>query len=210
MICPYPIKFARGLAEKEYVKNSEIVQKLEATTASVARTLGKQVTFKFVDDASLWLETQSESRAFEAVFNSLYESLMHLIRNAVDHGIDQRGVVTVRASVDDTGAVCVEVSDNGKGIDAKRIRERAIQIDILDPKTTIADQSCLGFIFHPGFSTQDQITEISGRGVGLAVVKSQIEKLDGRIELRTNSIYGTTFSLFVPLFRRDRSMKKAA
>lgn len=190
------------------MKNSEIVQKLKTVTETVAQTLGKKVVFKFVDDASVWLETQSETRAFEAAFTSMDESLMHLIRNAIDHGIVSRGTVTVRASLDDSGSACIEVMDDGKGIDAKRIRARAIEVDILDPKSTVSDSSCLGFIFHPGFSTQDQITEISGRGVGLAVVKNQVEKSHGKIELRTTPGEGTSFRIYLPLF--DNYAKKAA
>lgn len=196
-------------AEKYFVRNSEIIQKLQAVTESVAKTLGKKVDFKFVDEASVWLETQAETRAFERAFEGLYESLMHLVRNAVDHGIESRGCVTVRASLDDeTGWASIEVSDNGKGIDAKRIRSRAIEIDILDPKSDLKDSSCLGFIFHPGFSTRDQITEVSGRGVGLVIVKSQVEKKDGKIEIFTKPNEGSGFKISIPLF--DRSERKAA
>lgn len=168
------------------------------------------MAFEFIDDASVWLETEAENRSVEAAFDRVFESLVHLVRNAVDHGIGSKGRITVRVGLGNLGYVFFEVRDNGQGIDAQSIRDRAIAVDVLDPNVKLTDLETIGFIFHPGFSTKTEITEISGRGVGLAVVKQQAESLGGRVEVETEKGNGTVFRLVLPIEQSFSESRHAA
>lgn len=147
----------------------------------------------------------------KSILDALAEPLAHLIRNAADHGIEPSGERTaagkpshgvVRLDAYHEGdQVVIEVSDDGRGIDREKIVGRAIERGILKPDEIVRmnDAEIHQLIFTPGFSTANEVTEISGRGVGLDVVKSALDALKGSIEIETEFGKRTTFRLVVPL-----------
>ncbi|WP_224242701.1 chemotaxis protein CheA [Hyalangium gracile] len=137
------------------------------------------------------------------------DPLTHLVRNAVDHGIeppsvrkqrgkDFKGTLKLRAFAD-SGSIVVEVEDDGAGLDRERIRERARAMGLLGPNEEREDAELFQFIFIPGFSTAERVTELSGRGIGMDVVKSRVESLRGALSIETREGAGTTFTMRLPL-----------
>jgi two-component system chemotaxis sensor kinase CheA len=134
---------------------------------------------------------------------------MHMVRNAVDHGIetaDQRlasgkaPVAKVRLRAQhQAGQVLITVSDDGRGIDRQRIFDKAVRMGLVEPTASLSDNDVFHLIFEPGFSTAEKVTDLSGRGVGMDVVKRQIHKLRGRIEIASRPGAGTDFLLKLPL-----------
>jgi len=145
------------------------------------------------------------------VMDELGDPLTHLIRNAVDHGVEtpekrllagkpEMGRVQLRTSTEE-GYVVVELSDDGGGIDVARVREVALQRGVITPEQAerLTEQDARELIFAPGFSTAAEVTDISGRGVGLDAVRASLERLSGLIEVASERGAGTTFRLRIPL-----------
>jgi len=147
----------------------------------------------------------------KGILDSIAEPLTHLVRNAVGHGIEptaervragKRPQGTLRLNAYHQGnQVVIEVSDDGHGIDVQRVRQRALSQGLLtsDDAAKLTDAETLDLIFRPGFSTAEEITELSGRGVGLDVVQSVLERLKGTVQIETEVSRGTTFRLRLPL-----------
>jgi two-component system chemotaxis sensor kinase CheA len=139
----------------------------------------------------------------------MVDSLLHLVRNAIDHGIEdpvtrkkagKDPIGTVRLKASQRGKnVVIEVSDDGGGIDIERVREKAIEKGMITDSGHIDDRDLLDFMFMPGFSTKDTVTETSGRGVGLDVVKDTLTEIGGFVEINTGLGKGTTFILTLPI-----------
>jgi two-component system chemotaxis sensor kinase CheA len=168
----------------------------------MARDSGKQV--ELVTQGG---DTELDKKILEA----LYEPLVHLLRNAVDHGIEPpaarvqagkppAGRVGIRA-FQQGGQVGIEVSDDGAGIDPQVVRRTAVQKGFLPAATAekLSDDEILPWIYHPGFTTAHIITDVSGRGVGMDIVKSTLEHLNGTVQVSSERGRGTTISLKVPL-----------
>jgi two-component system chemotaxis sensor kinase CheA len=147
----------------------------------------------------------------KSILDALGEPLMHLVRNAVDHGIEPaderltagkpaRGTVHLNAYHQGTQVV-IEVRDDGRGIDAARVRQQALKQGIIKPEEAarLTEQESLNLIFESGFSTATEVTEVSGRGVGMDVVRSVLDKLKGTVHISTQKTRGTTFQLRAPL-----------
>jgi two-component system chemotaxis sensor kinase CheA len=147
----------------------------------------------------------------KSILDALAEPLAHVVRNAADHGIESapdrlaagkpaRGTVRLNA-YHEGDQVVIEVSDDGRGLDARKIVERAIEAGITtrDDAARFNEAESLQLIFTPGLSTADEVTEISGRGVGLDVVKTSLEALKGSVEIDNDPGRGATFRLLVPL-----------
>ncbi|MGH9102552.1 MAG: chemotaxis protein CheW [Acidimicrobiales bacterium] len=152
-------------------------------------------------------ETELDRTIIEAV----KDPLTHLVRNAVDHGIEAtrarsasgkpaQGTVTLRA-YHEGGYVTIEVSDDGAGIDPEALRERAAQRGLVrrEQLDSMADRDVMGLIFMPGFSTAPSVSSVSGRGVGMDVVKTHVERIGGTVDLTSAPGEGTTFYLKIPL-----------
>ena len=175
----------------------EAAQGLERSVRDIALAAGKEVAFKLVGH---------EVEIDRAVAERLKDPLLHLARNAVDHGVEtpaeriaagKRPVATLTVSAALKGAqVEIAVSDDGRGLDRQRIREAARAKGLPDPAD---DRDLLALVFHPGLSTARSLTAVSGRGVGLDVVKSQVSALHGTVGLESVPGAGTTFALTVPL-----------
>jgi two-component system, chemotaxis family, sensor kinase CheA len=129
----------------------------------------------------------------------LADPLMHLLRNAVDHGIEQQGEIVVHASRD-KGQIVLSIADNGRGLDPVAIREQALRKGIITPAqaSTLRQRELLLLICTPGFSTARQVTDTSGRGVGMDVVKTTVEQLGGTLEVASTVGAGTCFTLRLP------------
>jgi two-component system, chemotaxis family, sensor kinase CheA len=147
----------------------------------------------------------------KSILDALGEPLMHLVRNAVDHGIEPaderltsgkpaRGTVYLNAYHQGTQVV-IEVRDDGRGIDPAHVRQQALKQGIVksEEAARLTDQEALNLIFEPGFSTAAEVTEVSGRGVGMDVVRSVLDKLKGTVHISTQKTRGTTFQLRAPL-----------
>jgi two-component system chemotaxis sensor kinase CheA len=143
------------------------------------------------------------------VFEHLKDPLMHMIRNAVDHGIEKPearrkhgkpscGVIKLSAA-HSSGSVIVTVEDDGAGIDKKKIMEKAARMDLLPRPDRLSDQEIYRLIFNAGFSTAETVTGLSGRGVGLDVVRRNIEKLHGTVDISSQEGKGTAITVRLPL-----------
>lgn len=150
-----------------------------------------------------------ETELDKTVIERLGDPLVHLIRNGIDHGIEApevrraagkpaKGRITLAA--EHSGAnVLISVSDDGAGLDRERIRAKAIERALLVPHAELSDREIFNLIFLPGFSTADQVSSVSGRGVGMDVVRQAIESLRGSIEVSSDAGRGTRFTLKLPL-----------
>lgn len=147
----------------------------------------------------------------KGILDAIAEPLTHLVRNAVSHGIEPaeerrklgkapQGVIRLNA-YHQGNQVVVEVSDDGRGIDAQKIRGKAIELGMTTPEEAarLSDGETFDFIFRPGFSTADEVTEVSGRGVGMDVVQSVLHRLKASISVETRPGKGTTFRMKLPL-----------
>jgi two-component system chemotaxis sensor kinase CheA len=147
----------------------------------------------------------------KGILDSLAEPLMHLVRNAVDHGIEPadervlagksaRGTIFLKA-FHQGSQVVIEVRDDGRGMDAAQLRTRAIEKGILKPDEArrLSDQEAFNLIFEPGFSTAAAVTEVSGRGVGMDVVRAVMDKLKGTVHVTTQAGKGSTIQMRTPL-----------
>jgi two-component system chemotaxis sensor kinase CheA len=153
----------------------------------------------------------SETELDKTLIEAIRDPLTHLVRNAIDHGIEspegrraagkpEEGRVRLRA-YHEGGQVNVEISDDGGGIDPQRIRDRAISQRLITPEQAarMGTQTLLGLIFLPGFSTAPTVTTVSGRGVGMDVVKTNIEKIGGSVDVHSTVGQGTTVRIRIPL-----------
>ncbi len=179
-----------------------LFQKYPRLVRDLARQLGKDVELEISGD---------ETELDKTIIEDLKDPLVHLVRNAVDHGIEmpadrvaagKPGKATVRLSAQQAGDhIVLEISDDGRGIRADVIRRKAVDKGLIDFETanSLDEASSLKLIFLPGFSTKDQISDVSGRGVGMDVVKTNIQKLNGRIDIDSQPGLGTTFRVHLPL-----------
>ena len=145
----------------------------------------------------------------KTVVDDLLDPIMHCIRNSVDHGVeppevrvaagkDETGTVILRAA-NEGNMIVIDVIDDGEGINVEKVKEKAIKKGLISPNKVLSNQDAYNLIFLPGFSTSDKISNVSGRGVGLDVVKTMVEKLKGSITVTSEKDKGTKFSIRLPL-----------
>lgn len=151
----------------------------------------------------------TETELDKSMIEKLYDPIMHVLRNSLDHGIEspherkkagkpEKGLLQIN-TFNAGSSVVIEISDDGRGIDVNEIREKAIQKGWLQPTTSLSEKELLNFIFRPGLSTSEKVTDVSGRGVGMDVVKKNIADLRGEIELNSVVGKGTTVKIILPL-----------
>jgi two-component system, chemotaxis family, sensor kinase CheA len=176
--------------------------KLPRVVRDIAITLNKQIQLQ-MDGADTELD--------RTIIEAIKDPLMHLIRNSCDHGIESpevrtqagkpsHGTLTLRA-YHEGGQVNIEIADDGKGIDVTRVKQKAIENGLLRPEQAekINDREAVNLIFQPGFSTAQTVTNFSGRGVGMDVVKSHIEKIGGVVDIASRPGEGATVKIRIPL-----------
>ncbi len=181
---------------------STITDLLHRIVRDLAQNQGKEITFTIEGDKEINLD--------RTILEELMDPLIHLIRNAVDHGIEPpairkekgkgRGKVSLKFAKE-RDMVRVEVKDDGEGIDVGKVKEQALKNNIIEKEKldSIDNEDILTILCTPGFSTSKQLTEVSGRGVGLDVVKEKVEKLGGSIQMRSEYGAGTVFILKIPV-----------
>ena len=179
-----------------------VLQKFPRMIRDLNKTLGKKMELTM---------TGEETEMDRTVVDEIGDPLMHLIRNSADHGIEsaeiraQRGKPEVGQiflhAFQDGNSVVIEVGDDGNGIDAEAVKNKAIEKGVVTPDQAalLTEKQCVELLFHPGFSTAKQVSEISGRGVGLDVVKSKVESLSGEVTVRTKLGEGSTWVIRLPL-----------
>jgi len=177
------------------------LHRLTRIARDTANELNKRVTINIEGE-----ETEIDRSAAE----KLFDPLMHLVRNAVSHGIEDNvddrvrlgkkadGQVTVRA-YSRQGNVFIDVCDDGKGIDTDKVLAKARSTGLVDEGTEYTMEEIVHFIFLPGFSTQEKVNNISGRGVGMNVVEEEMRRLGGKVEIATKKNEGSTFTLRIPM-----------
>lgn len=145
----------------------------------------------------------------KTVMEQIGDPLVHLVRNAVDHGIEpadirvakgkpEKGKITLDA-YHQGGNIVIEITDDGGGINREKVFAKAVEKGIIDPNISLTDSQVFDLLFEPGFSTAEQVTDISGRGVGMDVVKRNIQALGGRIQVDSNLDEGSCFKVHLPL-----------
>ncbi|WP_372390359.1 chemotaxis protein CheA [Xanthomonas sp. NCPPB 3582] len=181
---------------------SKVFARFPKVARDVARTLSKEVELELIG-----AETELDRNLVEA----LADPLVHLVRNAIDHGIESPALREatgkprsghVRLSAQQEGDyVSIEIQDDGAGIDPERLREIARGKGLIDAEAAarLSTDECLHLIFMPGFSTKAEVTDISGRGVGMDVVQSRIRELSGQIQIQSELGRGSRFMIRVPL-----------
>ena len=178
----------------------QLFQKMARLVRDLSRKHGKQVE----------LETFGEDTELDRnIVEELGDPLMHMVRNAIDHGIEtpegrreagknQAARVTLRA-FHQAGHISIEVSDDGRGLNKDKIVAKAREKGLIENADHLSESEIFNLIFEPGFSTADQVTDISGRGVGMDVVRKKIQQLRGRVEIQSSPGQGSTFLMKLPL-----------
>ena len=174
--------------------------KMARLVRDLARKAAKEIEF-----ISIGEDTELD----KSVIEHISDPLMHMIRNSTDHGLEppdvrlaagkeRVGTVTLKA-YQKGSSICIEIKDDGRGLNRDAIVKKGIEKKIIEPGATLSDNEIYHLIFAPGFSTAEKITDVSGRGVGMDVVKRNVEALRGRIEIYTKLGEGTTFIIHLPL-----------
>lgn len=182
------------------VEIGETFNRFQRTVRDVSRELGKDINLVI---------TGGDTELDKTVVEKIGDPLTHLVRNSMDHGIEPMetriqsgkpaaGTVHLNA-YHDSGSIVIEVSDDGGGLKRDKILKRALERGIVSHTQDLTDQEILHLIFEPGFSTAEQVTNLSGRGVGMDVVKRNIEALRGTVELESVEDQGTTVRVRLPL-----------
>jgi chemotaxis protein histidine kinase CheA len=152
-----------------------------------ARRLGKNIEFDVLFD---------ETEVSVKLLKTLSDILLHLVRNAIDHGVEREGKIKIELASKSSG-ISLKVSDDGRGINLEKVRRKAVGKSLISADADLSEAEILNLIFTHGFSTGETVSEISGRGVGLDVVKDLTEKAGGEILVKSESGKGTTFEILL-------------
>jgi two-component system, chemotaxis family, sensor kinase CheA len=192
----------KGVLDTRMVPIGPLFERFRRVIRDLSHSSGKEVTLRIAGE-----KTELDKR----MIDELSDPLIHMVRNAVDHGLEspdrreaagkpRAGTVSLLAS-HRGNSVVITVSDDGHGIDSERIRKKIVSKGLLGKAEAqeLSARDLINYIWHPGLSTAETITEISGRGVGMDIVKSRIENLSGVVDVRSNPGQGTTFTIRLPL-----------
>ena len=192
----------RSVMKIRMVPVDQLFRRFPRIVRDVARQCGREVDLEL---------SGQETDLDKGILDAIAEPLTHLVRNAVSHGIEPpeerrslgkppRGKIRLHA-LHQGNQVVVEISDDGRGIDSQKIRAKAAEMGLIAPQeaSRLGDAEVLELIFRPGFSTAEEVTEVSGRGVGMDVVQSVLHRLKATIHIETHPGQGTTFRLKLPL-----------
>lgn len=180
----------------------KVFGKFPRLVRDIAATLGKDVDLKISGE---------DTEVDKAVIEQIGDPMVHIIRNAIDHGLDsteqrlakgkpEKGTIAIDA-FQKGNQIVIEVTDDGRGIDVERVKKKALERALITEEEALrmADEAAINLIFLPGFSTNDVATELSGRGVGMDVVKTNISRLNGYVEVFSKKDFGSTFRICIPL-----------
>ncbi|HMW17935.1 MAG TPA: chemotaxis protein CheA [Accumulibacter sp.] len=182
------------------VQIGETFNRFNRVVRDASHELGKSIDL---------LITGADTELDKSVVEKLGDPLMHLVRNAIDHGIEAADVRIARGksptgtlrlnAFHDSGSIVIQVIDDGGGLPKEKIRQKAIDKGLIDAGATLSDHELVNLIFEAGFSTAEKVTNISGRGVGMDVVRRNIQNLRGSIDVDTSEGNGSTFTIRLPL-----------
>ena len=189
-----------GVMKIRMVPISQIFDRFPRVVRDLQKDLGKKI--------NLIIEGK-ETELDKTVVDDLMDPLMHCVRNSCDHGVetpedrknagkDETGTVLLKAA-NEGNMIIIDIVDDGAGINVEKVRQKAIDRGIIHPSKVLSDQEAAQLIFMPGFSTAAKISNVSGRGVGLDVVKTMIEKLNGTVQVTSEQGRGSKFSIRLPL-----------
>ncbi len=189
-----------GALSLRMVPIGETFSRFQRVVRDVSKALGKDVELQI---------TGGDTEMDKSMVEAIADPLMHLVRNSLDHGIESsddraasgkspRGRLALNA-YHESGQIVIEVSDDGRGLARERILAKAIERELIAPDAQLSDAEVNHLIFAPGFSTADKVTDISGRGVGMDVVKRNIDALRGHIQIASTVGRGTTMQIRLPL-----------
>jgi two-component system chemotaxis sensor kinase CheA len=190
----------KGVMEIRMIPVGQLYEKMSRIIRKISREQGKKVQLKFIG---------ADTELDKLIVEDISDPLMHIIRNAIDHGIESPGK---RSSIgkDEKGTICIssyqkgshviiEVEDDGNGIDLDKVKTIALQKGLVTDIASISDREALDYIFMPGFSTTDRVSEVSGRGVGLDVVRNNIAAVSGMVDIETTKGQGSRFIITLPI-----------
>jgi two-component system chemotaxis sensor kinase CheA len=189
-----------GVMRIRMVPISQIFSRFPRLVRDLSKSLNKKI--------NLVIEGE-ETELDKSVIEDLLDPIMHSVRNSIDHGVEsleerrtagkpEEGMVLLKAA-NEGNMIIIEISDDGKGIDVEAVKSKAVERGLISPNKILSDVEAFNLIFEPGFSTAKTITAISGRGVGLDVVRRQIEKLNGTVTVTSERNKGTKFVIKLPL-----------
>ena len=189
-----------GVMKIRMVPINQIFSRFPRVVRDLCKDLNKKV--------NLVIEGE-DTELDKSVVEDLLDPIMHCVRNSLDHGIENpsdrlkngkndEGTLLLKAS-NEGNMIVIDIVDDGRGIDVNKVKNKAIERGIIHPNKVLSDQEAYQLIFEPGFSTADKISSVSGRGVGLDVVRTQIEKLKGSVVVTSEPNKGTKFSIRLPL-----------
>ncbi|GHV28435.1 chemotaxis protein CheA [Spirochaetia bacterium] len=189
-----------GVMRIRMVPISQIFSRFPRLVRDLSKSLNKKI--------NLVIEGE-ETELDKSVIEDLLDPIMHSVRNSIDHGIEtqeerkasgkpEEGMVLLKAT-NEGNMIVIEISDDGKGIDVESVKAKAVERGLISPNKLLTDVEAFNLIFEPGFSTAKTITSISGRGVGLDVVRRSIEKLNGTVTVTSEKGRGTKFLIKLPL-----------
>jgi len=189
-----------GILRIRMVQINQIFSRFPRLVRDMSKKLGKQIQLEIIGE---------DTELDKSVIEELLDPLMHCVRNSLDHGVENPDVRTkagkseegriLLSARNEGNLIVIEITDDGAGIDVEVVRKKAISRGVIHQSKNLSDLEAYNLIFEPGFSTAKTVTDISGRGVGLDVVRKQIEKLNGTVTVWSEKGMGTTFTIRLPL-----------
>ena len=193
-------RFRKNIFKMRMVPLEKMQLRFERLVRDLSAKLGKEVNF---------VASGMHTKLDKAIVDSLESPMMHLLRNALDHGLEPPGQRQKRgknptgtialAAEQKGGKVVISIRDDGEGIDSKKLKQKAVAKGIIAKDSKLSEKELQDLIFLPGFSSAGNLTEVSGRGVGMDVVRHTINNLRGRVEVETQEGKGTAFHIHLPL-----------
>ena len=190
----------KGVMEIRMIPIGQLFEKMSRIVRKVSREQGKKVELK-----TFGADTELD----KLIIEDISDPMMHIIRNAIDHGIeaseerlrvgkDEKGIIRL-SSYQKGNHVVIEVEDDGRGIDLERVKRKALEKGLIHASDVLNDREIIDLIFLPGFSTSDKVSEISGRGVGMDVVKNNIAAVSGMVDVESRSGQGSRVIITLPI-----------
>jgi two-component system chemotaxis sensor kinase CheA len=190
----------KGVMEIRMIPIGQLYEKMSRIVRKISREQGKRVELKFFG---------ADTELDKLIVEDISDPMMHIIRNAIDHGIesreerisrgkDEKGTIRI-SSYQKGNHVVIEIEDDGRGIDVDKVKNKALQKGLINDISIISDRDAIDLIFLPGFSTNETVSEVSGRGVGMDVVKNNIAAISGMVDIETRKGEGSRFIITLPI-----------
>lgn len=190
----------KGVMEIRMIPVGQLFEKMSRIVRKISREQGKRVDLKLFG---------ADTELDKLIIEDISDPMMHIIRNAIDHGIelpeerrlagkDERGVISL-SSYSKGSHVVIEVKDDGRGIDLERVKRKAMEKGVVHSLEGVSDRDAMDFIFLPGFSTSESVSEVSGRGVGMDVVKNNIAAVSGMVNVLSEKGKGSSVVITLPI-----------